>query len=136
MVGRAFDLIALAMHTLLLNRSIKSNNIFVWIWTLSQYNCMTWCVSVDLIDFHDFSMGQDSIVIKYDDRKCEKYTGKRFYRKMCMLTLIITVIPFGLEWEYGMYWVQRIFHRTIHCSVSQMQKQQQLYLATKSSVWC
>ena len=69
---RAADPISFALYHLLLTWSVQSNNIFVWFWTLAQWNFMARCASVDPLGFHNFSLGADSLICKYDDSKADK----------------------------------------------------------------
>jgi hypothetical protein len=61
------DPIPLPVYRFLLRRSIETNNVFAWTWTLLQWNCMARSASIDCLAFHNFSLGLDSIVIKYDE---------------------------------------------------------------------
>ena len=60
----------------ILRWAIEANNIFVWFWTLAQWNCMARCASVDPLAFHNFKLGQDSIICKCDDQKADKSGDK------------------------------------------------------------
>ena len=51
---RAADPISFALYYLLLTWSVQSNNIFVWFWTLAQWNFMACCASVDTLCFSQF----------------------------------------------------------------------------------
>lgn len=66
------DPITTALYKLILGWGIEANNIFLWVWTLFQWNCMARCMSIDGLCFHNFTLGQDSIVCKYDDSKADK----------------------------------------------------------------
>jgi hypothetical protein len=79
------DPIPLPVYQFLLRLSIKTNNVFAWTWTLLQWNCMAWSASIDCLAFHNFSVGIDSVVIKYDNSKADK-TGEKLLEKMCTLT--------------------------------------------------
>ena len=41
---------------------------------------MARCASVDPLGFHNFSLGQDSLIVKYDDSKADK-DGDRLSEK-------------------------------------------------------
>lgn len=41
---------------------------------------MARCASVDPLGFHNFSLGQDSLIVKYDDSKADK-DGERLSEK-------------------------------------------------------
>jgi hypothetical protein len=76
----ATDPIPLPVYRFLLRRAIMTNNVFAWTWTLLQWNCMARSASVDCLAFHNFSVGTDSIVIKYDETKADK-TGEKLSEK-------------------------------------------------------
>ena len=66
------DPIPPALFHLICQWSIQQNNIFMWFWTLFQWNTMARCASIDPLGFHNMSLGQDSIKCKYDDSKTKK----------------------------------------------------------------
>ena len=74
------DPIPIAVYRLLLQWSVETNNIFSWLWTLLQWNCMARSASIDCLCFHNFSLGQDSIIIKYDESKADK-AGEKLSEK-------------------------------------------------------
>ena len=74
------DPIPLPVYRFLLRRSIETNNVFAWMWTLLQWNCMARSASIDCLAFHNFSLGTDSIVIKYDETKADK-AGEKLSEK-------------------------------------------------------
>ena len=94
MEEKASDPISFSLYISILQWSINANNIFVWFWTLCQWNCMAQCASVDPLGFHNFLLGQDSIIIKYDDSKSEK-DGERLSEKIFMQILNIIIFVFG-----------------------------------------
>jgi hypothetical protein len=61
---RAAGPISFALYHLLLTWSVESNNIFVWSWTLAQWNFLARGASVDPLGFHNFSLGADSLICK------------------------------------------------------------------------
>jgi hypothetical protein len=77
---RAADPISFALYYLLLTWSVESNNIFLWFWTLAQWNFMARCASIDPLGFHNFTLGADSLICKYDDSKADK-DGERLSEK-------------------------------------------------------
>ena len=74
------DPIPLPVYRFLLRRSIETSNIFAWMWTLLQWNCMARSASIDCLAFHNFGLGTDSLVIKYDDSKADK-AGEKLSEK-------------------------------------------------------
>ncbi|CAB9498884.1 unknown protein (Partial), partial [Seminavis robusta] len=74
------DPITFSLYSLILDWAVESNNVFVWFWTLSQWNFMARCASIDPLRFHNFKVGQDSIIGKYDDQKADK-AGEKLSEK-------------------------------------------------------
>jgi len=74
------DPIPLTLYQSILKWAVEANNIFVWFWTLSQWNCMARSASIDPLAFHNFETGQDSFICKYDDQKADK-SGERLSEK-------------------------------------------------------
>lgn len=74
------DPITFTLYQSILLWAVKANNIFVWFWTLAQWNCMARCGNIDPLGFHNFKVGQDSIICKYDDQKADK-AGDRLSEK-------------------------------------------------------
>ena len=66
------DPIPIELLCLILTWSLEEGNIFMWFWTLCQWNCMARCASIDPLGFHNFAVAQDSIKCKYDDSKADK----------------------------------------------------------------
>ena len=66
------DPIPWTLYVLLLQWALDNNNIFVWFWTLAQWNCMARGASIDPLHFSNFTLGVDSIIVKYDDSKADK----------------------------------------------------------------
>ena len=70
------DPISMSLYYLILNWSMTSNNIFAWFWSLTQWTCMARGISIAPLGFHNFTLGQDSIICKYDDSKVDKEGDK------------------------------------------------------------
>ena len=76
----AADPIPEALYERLLSWAVADGNMFVFFWTLCQWNCMARSASIDPLCLHNFSLGWDSIVGKYDDSKADK-TADRLSEK-------------------------------------------------------
>lgn len=74
------DPIPVSVYKLLLRSAIETNNMFAWIWTTLQWNCMARSASIDCLALHNFRVGIDSIIIKYDDSKADK-AGEKLSEK-------------------------------------------------------
>jgi hypothetical protein len=97
---RAAGPILFALYHLLLTWSVKSNNIFVWFWTLAQWNFMARCASVNPLGFHNFLLGAHGLICKYNNLKADK-DGKKYLRKMRMRIQRTIFSAFGRAWGFG-----------------------------------
>ena len=68
----AVDPISIALYKKLLQWALNENNVFVWHWTQSQWNLMARSANIDPLKLHNFKLGTNSIVIKYDESKSDK----------------------------------------------------------------
>lgn len=74
------DPIPVPVYKIMLRGAIRTNNVFAWTWTILQWNCMARSASIDCLAFHNFRLGTDSIIIKYDDSKADK-AGEKLSEK-------------------------------------------------------
>ena len=96
MVEKAADPILFSLYKCTLKWSIERNNIFIWFWTIVQWNYIAQCTSVDPLDFHNFLLGLDSLIVKYDDSKVDK-DGERLSKKKYIPILRIIILTFGWD---------------------------------------
>ncbi len=61
---------------------VKKGNIFNWLFTVLQWNCMARSCNIDSLTWNCFKMGKDSIEIKFWDTKTDK-EGKKCSPKNC-----------------------------------------------------
>ena len=87
------DPIPTSLYRLICQWSIQNNNIFMWFWTLYQWNTMARCASIDPLAFHNMSLGRDSVICKYDDSKTKK-AGEKLSEK----NIYANPIDFFLCW--------------------------------------
>ena len=52
--------------------ALEDNNIYVWVWSILQWNLMGRSISIDPLAFHNISVGEDNIIIKHDSTKADK----------------------------------------------------------------
>jgi hypothetical protein len=74
------DPINTTLYGLLMLWAIETNNVFVWAWTVLQWNFIGRLSSIDPLGFHNFSLGSDSTIGKYYDSKADK-AGERLTAK-------------------------------------------------------
>jgi hypothetical protein len=77
------DPISWALFRTILGWALKEDNLFVWVFSILQWNCMARSVNIGVLAFHNFRPGEDNIVCKYDrskmDQTGEKAHGKHLY---------------------------------------------------------
>ena len=70
------DPISKSLFKLILSWALDTSNIFIWTYSILQWNCMARSVSIGELGLHNFRAGEDHIVCCYDDSKADK-TGER-----------------------------------------------------------
>ena len=112
----------LELYKLFLYWSLCENNTFMWFWTLTQWQLMDRCASVDPLGFHNFSVAQDSVKCVYDDSKADK-EGEKLSEKNLYAN------PFSLK---ECWWTAMGLYCALNCA--QLSKSEKLFLAagTKS----
>ena len=69
---READAISFELYRLLCKLAIKANNMFLWAFTVMQWNCMARSVNIDDMTFAQISLGTDSLVVEYCDSKADQ----------------------------------------------------------------
>jgi len=114
--NNASNLIPEPLYERVLTWALLAGNIFVWFWTLSQWNFMGRCASIDPLGFHNFSLGIDSIVGKYDDSEADK-DGERLSEKISSRITKIGQNGGGLGLLCGAVCTRSISPNTNDCSL-------------------
>jgi hypothetical protein len=70
------DPIPYALYRLILEWSLGSKNILVWLFSILQWNCMARSINIGVLALHNFRVGEDSIICKYDNSKTDQ-AGER-----------------------------------------------------------
>ena len=77
------DPISWALFVHILTWAVSSGNVFVWVYSLLQWNLMARSVNIDPLGFHNFQMGDDSIRCTYNYSKTDQagdfVTAKNIY---------------------------------------------------------
>ena len=77
------DPISWSLYKLILEWAIEEGNVYVWVFTILQWNCMARSINIGELAYHNFWMGEDSIKIRYDrtksDQTGEKVNDKNIY---------------------------------------------------------
>ena len=76
------DPIPWALFVQICHWALLSGNIFVWVFSVMQWNCLGRSVSIDPLGFHNFLPGVDSIIVQYDNSKADQ-EGMKVTPKNC-----------------------------------------------------
>jgi hypothetical protein len=58
------------------NSAVERGNIFVWVWTILQWNLMARSISIDPLAHHNIGVSEDHFVIRHDSTKSDKEADK------------------------------------------------------------
>jgi hypothetical protein len=73
------DPIPFPLFCLICEWAHQSSNIFLWVFTLLQWNCMGRSISIDSLGFHNFRAAPDSYDKSKADQSGEKVSPKNIY---------------------------------------------------------
>jgi hypothetical protein len=77
------DPITFPLYRLICQWALRTGNVFLWVFTVLQWNCMGRSISIDPLGFHNLTIGSDSIKVIYDNSKAdqsgEKVSPKNIY---------------------------------------------------------
>ena len=74
------DPISFSLFRLILTWANERGNIFVWVWTILQWNLMARSISIDPLALHNISICKDHFVICHDSMKSDK-EGEKIHNK-------------------------------------------------------
>jgi hypothetical protein len=77
---KSADPISFSLFRLILTWAIERGNIFVWVWTILQWNLMARSISIDPLALHNISICEDHFVIRHDSTKSDK-EGEKIHNK-------------------------------------------------------
>ena len=77
---READPISWALFRIILEWALSENNIFVWVFSLLQWGCMARSINIGVLGFHNFRLGEDNIICRYDKHKSDQ-TGETAHDK-------------------------------------------------------
>ena len=64
--------ISFALYQKICEWALSGKFIYVWVFTVFQWNCLARAINIDPLALHNLSPGSDSIKIKYDETKADK----------------------------------------------------------------
>lgn len=76
------DPIRFPLYKVICDYAVSVGDAFLWIFTILLWHCMARPINVDDISLNNFSLGVDSVIIKFNDTKKDK-KGKRVSPKNC-----------------------------------------------------
>jgi hypothetical protein len=77
---READPISWGLFRIILGWALSENNVFVWVFSLLQWACMARSISIGVLAFHNFRLGEDNIICRYDKHKSDQ-TGETVHDK-------------------------------------------------------
>ena len=77
---KSADPISFSLYRLMLTWAIERGNIFVWVWTILQWNLMARSISIDPLALHNIGISEDHFVIRHDSTKSDK-EGEKTHNK-------------------------------------------------------
>jgi hypothetical protein len=72
-----------AMFVQICHRALLQGNVFVWVLSILQWNCLGQSVSTDPLGFHNLRPGPNSIVVEYDSSSKTNQEGVKVTPKNC-----------------------------------------------------
>ena len=87
---READPITYSFYKLICDMAIKIGDMYLWAYTVCQWNCIARSINIDGLSFGQFSLGMDSVVIEFYDTKSDQ-TGEKTVPKNCFAN------PFDME---------------------------------------
>ena len=78
--AKSADPISFSLYRLILTWAIERGNIYVWVWTILQWNLMARSISIDPLALHNIAISEDHFVIRHDSTKSDK-EGEKIHNK-------------------------------------------------------
>ena len=105
---KSADPISFSLFRLILKWSLEEGNIFVWVWTILQWNLMARSISIDPLGLHNFSVSEDHFVIRHDSTKSDK-EGDRTHNKAVYCNPLDPLVCTGVSLGVWLSMEQRSF---------------------------
>ena len=71
-VERDSDPIPIGLYKKICEWAIEDGNVFLWAWTVLQWNLMARPISVEPLNLHNFTVGQDNFKVKFNCSKVDQ----------------------------------------------------------------
>ena len=93
------DPITFDLFLCILTWALESNNIFVWIFTILQWNFIARSIDIGVLSLRIFRTGADNLICKYDKSKADQ-TGERCHDKHFYSNPLCDVFgALGVDWS-------------------------------------
>jgi hypothetical protein len=76
------DPIPWSLFRIILTWCVSSCNIFLWVFSLLQWNCMSRSINIGVLSLHCFRLGEDSVICKFDKHKSDLSGAKMHDKNM------------------------------------------------------
>jgi hypothetical protein len=93
---KSADPISYSLFRLILTWAVDQGNIFLWVWTILQWNLMARSISVDPLGLHNITVSEDHFVIKHDSTKSDK-EGEKTHNKAVYCNPLDPVVCTGVS---------------------------------------
>jgi hypothetical protein len=70
------DPITWTLFRKILQWALERKNIYLWVFSILQWNCMARSINIGVLAFHNFRVGEDCIIVRYDKSKADQ-TGEK-----------------------------------------------------------
>ena len=80
---------------------IERGNIFVWVWTILQWNLMAHTILIDPLALHNIAISEDHFVICHDSKQSLTKKVKSYTRKLSIVTLWTRFYVLPSVWVSG-----------------------------------
>ena len=105
----------------ILQWALDKGSIFIWVFSVLQWNCMAQSINIGALAYHNFHTGDDYIKIRYDKTKSYQ-AGKMLETSMCTLTLSTLFVVQFSHLVFGFPWSRIYWGQIRACLVLQIQK--------------
>jgi len=74
------DPISRTLFRMILQWGLQEKNVFLWVFTILQWNCMSRSINIGGLALHCFRPGEDNLTVKYDKSKADQ-SGEKLHEK-------------------------------------------------------
>jgi hypothetical protein len=107
--AKSADPISFSLFRLILTWAIEKGNIYVWVWTILQWNLMARSISIDPLALHNIAISEDHFVIRHDSTKSDK-EGVKTHNKAVYCNPLDPILCPGVSLGIWLSLNQNTFH--------------------------